>query len=76
MPYYIYRIVTLGPVRRLEELGEQSAYREAADLVKRLRADSGDQPGTVRMIFAENRLQAEELLSETRPPEPLVGDDY
>ena len=76
MPYYIYRIVTLGPVRRLEELGEQSAYREAADLVKRLRAESVGEPGTVRMIFAQNRLQAEELLSETRPPEPLVGDDY
>ena len=75
MPYYIYRIVTLGPVRRLEELGEQPAYREAAEQVKRLRAGSSE-AGTIRMIFAENRLQAEELLSETRPPEPLIGDDY
>ena len=76
MPYYIYRIVTLGPVRRLEELGEQPAYRAAAEQVKRLRAESSGESGTVRMIFAENRLQAEELLSETRPPEPLIGDDY
>jgi hypothetical protein len=76
MPYYVYRIVALGPVRRLEDIGEHAAYGEAAAQVKRLRAEGDPAAGTVRMIFAENRLKAEELLSETRPPEPLIGDDY
>jgi len=76
MPYYIYRIVALGPVRRLESLGEHAAYGEAAAEVKRLRGSADPALGTIRMIFAENPLKAEELLSETRPPEPMVGDDY
>jgi hypothetical protein len=77
MPYYVYRIEPLGPVRRLEGLGHFNDYKSAADECRRLRAEEGTAGGRViRMIFAENVLQAEELLSEVRAPEPIVGDDY
>jgi len=28
------------------------------------------------VIFADNELQAEDLLQQVREPEPLIGDDY
>ncbi|MCS7101987.1 MAG: hypothetical protein NZL99_09855 [Burkholderiaceae bacterium] len=76
MPYYLYRI-TDGPLmRQLEPLADFASYREAAAELRRLRAQM---PGAqVRMIFADNRLAAEELLSEVRPPqsrENVVAED-
>lgn len=76
MPYYVYRIFAIGPVRCLESRGEHAAYGAASAQVRQLRSESDPALGTIRMIFAENRLRAEELLSEVRPPGPLVGDDY
>jgi hypothetical protein len=31
---------------------------------------------TVKVIFAENELQAEDLLNQVREPEPMTGEDY
>jgi len=76
MPYYVYRTMDLGAIRRLEWIAEHPAYPEASVHVKALRAAAQPAEERVRMIFAENQLMAEELLSETRPPEPLIGDDY
>lgn len=76
MPYYIYRIVEIGPIRRLETMSEHAAYSDAAAQLKRSRSESDPVLGIIRMIFADNRLRAEELLSEVRPPRPLIGDDY
>jgi hypothetical protein len=76
MPYFVYRIEALGPVRRLEGLAVFDDYQAAAVECRRLRAAEVAAGQQVRMIFAENALRAEELLSETRPPEPMVGDDY
>lgn len=76
MPYYIYRIAEIGPIRTLESMSEHAAYREAAAQLKRARSECDPALGAIRMIFAENRLLAEDLLSEVRPPQPLIGDDY
>jgi hypothetical protein len=76
MPYYLYRIVESGLVRHLEPLADFASYREAAAELRRLRAEL--QGATVRMIFADNRLAAEELLAEVRPPqqsENVVAED-
>ena len=44
---------------------------------KRLRRESGLAAGEViKTIFAENELQAEELLNEPRGEEPMTGEDY
>lgn len=76
MPYFVYRIERLGPVRRLAGLGVFDDYKGAAIECRRLRAAEGAAGGQFKMIFAQNALQAEELLSETRAPEPNIGDDY
>ncbi|SPE27027.1 conserved hypothetical protein [Burkholderiales bacterium] len=76
MPYYVYRVEPRGPVRRLEGLGVFDDYQSASLECRRLRAAEGAVGAWFKMIFAENALRAEELLSEVRAPQPLVGDDY
>jgi hypothetical protein len=74
MPYYIYR-VTERPIRQLAKLGELPSFREASAEAKRLRAEGAEADGVIKMIFAENELQAEDLLSQVRPAPLVVGDD-
>jgi hypothetical protein len=78
MPYYIYKIHS--PLKNLEKISQHASFKEASGAVKELRAalsaNAASEGGTLRMIFAENELQAEDLLSQVRPPEPMVGDDY
>jgi len=75
MPYFIYKMHL--PLKNLEKLSQHASFKEASGAVKELRAAPGaSDGGAVRMIFAENELQAEDLLSQVRPPEPMVGDDY
>lgn len=78
MPYFIYKIHS--PLKNLEKISQHASFKEASSAVKELRAassaDAAPDGGTVRMIFAENELEAEDLLSQVRPPEPMVGDDY
>ena len=75
MPYFVYKIHS--PLKNLEKVSQHASFKEASSAVKELRAASNPSDGgTVRMIFAENELQAEDLLSQVRPPEPMVGDDY
>jgi hypothetical protein len=75
MPYYIYKIH--HPLRNLEQVAQQAAFKDASNQAKSLRT-SADLPAgcLVKVIFAENELQAEDLLSQAREPEPLIGDDY
>jgi hypothetical protein len=74
MPYFIYRI-TERPIRMLEKLEEQAAYRDAAARVKELRAEhAGDASYVVKMIFADNELHAEDLLNQVREPSPEADD--
>lgn len=75
MPYYIYRI-TNQPIRMLKKLDEQESYRDASLAVKRLRAELPEGSGAgVRMIHAENELEAEDLLNQVREASPGPGDD-
>ena len=76
MPYYIYRIEEF-PVRRLELVGQDDAFRTASARTKALRASPGlPQGSTVRMVFAANELEAEDLLNQKREAAPgVVGDE-
>lgn len=77
MPYYIYRVTPLGPVRNLARLDQHEAFKSASNEAKRLRRELDLAPGElVKVIFADNELQAEELLSQVREGEPLTGDDW
>ena len=72
MPYYIYRVMPLGMVHKLSQF---DGFREASAQAKRLRAaDPPGAPGKVKVMFADNELQAEDLLSQVREAGP-TGDD-
>lgn len=77
MPYYIYRVTPLGPVRQLARISQFEVFKEASNEAKRLRRETELAPGeSIKTIFAENELQAEELLNEPRGEEPMTGEDY
>ena len=76
MPYYVYRMHTF-PVLRLEKVDEAPAFGAASARAKALRS-SPDLPSgaAIKVIFAANELEAEDLLSQVRAPKPgLVGDE-
>lgn len=77
MPYYIYSVTPLGPVRQLAKIAQFEVFKEASNEAKRLRRETELAPGeAIKTIFAENELQAEELLNEPRGEEPMTGEDY
>lgn len=76
MPYFVFRVHPF-PVRRLELLERVAGFREASARTKALRATPDLQSGsTVRMVFAQSELEAEDLLNQLRDPAPgAVGDE-
>lgn len=74
MPYYIYDIVET-PIRRLKMLAVHPSFKEASSAAKQLRA-AGTHAGTVKVMFAANELEAEDMLSQVRQAPPVFGDDY
>lgn len=75
MPYYIYRI-TERPIRMLEKLEQHEVYKDASARAKELRnQEVWGENGQIKMIHADNELQAEDLLNQVREPQPELGDD-
>ena len=75
MPYYIYR-VSMRPLPHLDQLAQCASFKEASTRIKLLRTAPDLPPDcSVRMIFAENELAAEDLLSQVREREPGVAGD-
>ncbi len=75
MPYYIYKVFSF-PIRRLEMIEQHQAFRDASARAKTLRAASTpEEASSIKMILAENELQAEDLLSQLRAPQPNPQDD-
>lgn len=75
MPYYVYKI--RPPFKQLEKIESFPNFKEASGFAKSTRAGlAADDNCTVKVIFAENELQAEDLLNQVREPEPMTGDDY
>ena len=76
MPYFVYRI-NQGPtaiVKNLELVGEYENYKEAKDFAKQQRKELGtDDPTQVKVMFADNQLQAEEQLMESRD-QPIIRE--
>ncbi|MDD2809622.1 hypothetical protein [Rhodoferax sp.] len=72
MPYYIYHVKPFG---QLEQLRAFDTFSEASKQAKLLRLQLA-LPATdkVKVIFAENPSQAEELLCQVRVAGPK-GDD-
>ena len=75
MPYYLYKVVD-SPIRRLEKIESHDAFTAASARAKSLRRELAlTERCTVKTIFAENELQAEDLLSRPRESQPEPGDD-
>ena len=76
MPYYIYRIHQ-GPTamfKNLELLAEFEEYKQAKQHAKQLRIDQApDDDSQVKVMFADNQLQAEEKLMESRE-QPILRE--
>jgi len=68
VPYYIYRVKPFGQLDKLEEHG---GFAAASGQAKTLRAAlPPGSPDKVKVIFAENEPQAEDLLCQVREPGP------
>ena len=64
MSYYIYRV---RPFPKLEKLAEFEAFNDASATAKALRAaQSAETSGKIKGMFADNELQAEDMLCQVR----------
>ena len=64
MPYFVYRIER-RPIKVLRKLDSFGSFNDASRCAKEERARLADN-SAIKVIFAENELQAEELLSTER----------
>ncbi len=72
MPYYIYSVQPFG---QLEKLDQFDNFQAASVRAKALRVDAASQSSSkIKVMFAENEWQAEEMLCQVRTPGP-TGDD-
>ncbi|MDH5484385.1 MAG: hypothetical protein OEY43_04035 [Gammaproteobacteria bacterium] len=74
MPYYVYRIqnAELAMLKQMELINQFDTFKEAKVFAKTQRAEQA--PGdiaTIKVMFADNQLMAEELLMEKRD-QPIV----
>lgn len=75
MPYFVYKIVE-RPIRQLEKLEQHDAFRDASNRAKQLRSElPGNAVSTIKVIFAETELHAEDLLNQVREAAPNPQDD-
>jgi hypothetical protein len=75
MPYYLYK-VQQNPILQISKIEQYEVFREASARAKDLRREMALADGSmVKVIFAENELAAEDMLSQVREPQPELGDD-
>ena len=75
MPYFLFKITEsdkLKLVKQLDLLDTFEVFREAKIEAKRLRAEAADDDCVYKVMFAENRLSAEEQLLEKREKPVLM----
>lgn len=68
MPYYVYKMSdgVTDLVKNIDLQSEFESFKEAKNFVKDERVKQADSGSTLKIIFAENTLQAEEQLMEKR----------
>jgi hypothetical protein len=73
MPYYIYKVF---PFHRLEKVAVLAAFPQASAQAKALRQDPAlPADCKVKVIFAEDELGAETLLTEVREAQSRTIED-
>jgi hypothetical protein len=73
MPYYIYKVF---PFHRLEKVAVTDAFPQASAQAKALRKDTSlPSDCKVKVVFAEDELGAETLLTEVREAPPRTAEE-
>jgi hypothetical protein len=70
MPYFVFR--TASVLGLPERLADAPSYREAKAMMTELRARPGEDPTQIRMVFAANEIEATDLLTTPRTPDPSM----
>lgn len=74
MPYYVYRIekAELAMLKQLEMISEFNVFKEAKKFARDQREKQAEGDAvTIKVMFADNQLVAEEMLMEYRE-KPIV----
>jgi hypothetical protein len=71
MPYYVYRVL---PFAQLHKLAEFDNFKQASTHAKQLRTAPEQAKGRIKVMFADDEMQAEDLLCMPREAAP-DGDD-
>ncbi len=76
MPYYIYKI-TLGPTaltKSLQKIEQHETFKEAKQRARGMRAEAAESDAShIKVMFADNELEAEEKLMEKRE-QPILRE--
>lgn len=75
MPYFVYKIEAgaTALVKNLEKLADFEGYKDAKNRARELRPELVNEKTQVKVVFAENALEAEELLMEKRE-QPIMQE--
>lgn len=74
MPYYVYQIenAQMDLLKQLQLVDQFDKFKDAKTYARQLREELGEESETViKVMFADNQLQAEEQLLEKRE-KPIV----
>ena len=74
MPYYVYRIENseMSLLKQLDFVQEFESFKEAKNFAKTQRMEQAEtDTAIIKVIFANNKLHAEEMLMEKRE-QPIV----
>lgn len=76
MPYFVFKVTTF-PFKQFDLAAQFDAFKEASAHAKDLRKTiAPEDKVVVKVMFGENQLQAEDILSQEREPQPTTGEDY
>jgi len=74
MPYFVYEIHLMHIVKKIAQFDR---FKEASGFAKAVRDKlTGADNFSVKVMYAENELHAEEMLGEVREKPPTTGEDY
>jgi len=74
MPYYVYKIenAEMSLLKQLDFVEKFESFKEAKNFAKARRMEQAEtDSATIKVIFADNKLHAEEMLMEKRE-QPIV----
>ncbi|MFT5221058.1 MAG: hypothetical protein ACI9LO_000611 [Planctomycetota bacterium] len=75
MPYYLFKITQsseMEMIKHLELVDQFDAFKDAKNEAKQRRIDNNEDKHVYKVMFADNQLQAEEQLQETREKPVLM----